>query len=375
MAGFWKDFAGGFSQNSRDDNRNMAVTVSEFDRDVSQESKQPSSTANSQKEEDSIDKQSNEEIKKKVEIKEKEIKEIKEIKKKEEKNITDTIFTANEGDDSNESETIKKDVKKGQVEKEMELNNRTIITKSTIIAGNISTEDDLIIEGSVCGDVDCKGKLTISGEVSGNAVAKAISINTSKFEGDVRSDGRIEIKEGTVIIGNIYGDEALISGAVKGEIVVSKGARLEKTAIVKGNIKAKSVQIDNGAVLQGYCELQYDNIDLVNLFGEDDKEEEKMKAYPVDDESEGTSLEEELERELDEEAHEKEEAALKALQSLQKISEEDEEEQPAVQVQEIAEEESGEDTAKSEDDREAYMQEMEDNYSNFMEQLQMDSES
>ena len=360
MAGFWKDLAGGFSQNSRDDNRNTTVTVSEFDRDVSQGSEQASSTAISQVEEDSIDKQSNKEIV--------------------EENITDKIFTATEGDDSNENGTTKKDVKKGQVEKEMELNNRTIITKSTIIAGNISTDDDLIIEGSVCGDVDCKGKLTISGEVSGNAIAKAISINTSKFEGDVRSDGRIEIKEGTVIIGNIYGDEALISGAVKGEIVVAKGARLEKTAIVKGNIKAKSVQIDNGAVLQGFCELQYDNVDLANLFGEDEEEEEEMQAYPIDDEQpNGVSLEEELERELDEEEHEKEEAAaLKALQSLQQIKDTEEEEpQSQVQVQEIPEDagEVEEEQETTDEDREAYMQEMEDNYSNFMEQLQMDSES
>ena len=114
-------------------------------------------------------------------------------------------------------QAVQKNKEESQVDNVMETGKKaTIITKSTIIAGNISTEDDLVIEGSVCGDVDCKGKLTISGEVSGNAVAKAISINTSKFEGDVRSDGRIEIKEGTVIIGNIYGDEALISGAVKG---------------------------------------------------------------------------------------------------------------------------------------------------------------
>ena len=137
-------------------------------------------------------------------------------------------------------QAVQKNKEESQVDNVMETGKKaTIITKSTIIAGNISTDDDLIIDGSVCGDVDCKGELTISGEVAGNAIAASINIKTSKFEGDVRSDGRIEINEGTVVLGNIYGDSAIVAGAVKGEIIVANEAKLEPTAIVKGNIRAK----------------------------------------------------------------------------------------------------------------------------------------
>ena len=365
MAGFWREFAGGFSQNSKDDNEN--VMKPEFDGNV----------------EGSIKKEyvRDENLIVGPESEEKHIVLENDNGEGEIKaNIFEDLKKSFEDEKSNESKSkdngdiaVTTDViKKGQVEKEMELNNRTIITKSTIIAGNISTEDDLIIEGSVCGDVDCKGKLTISGEVSGNAIAKAISINTSKFEGDVRSDGRIEIKEGTVIIGNIYGDEALISGAVKGEIVVANGARLEKSAIVKGNIKAKSVQIDNGAVLQGFCELQYDNLDLDELFGGEEPEEEEtfntggltyqdMVANMEDD---GTnSLEEEYEKE-----NEEKEATEKAV-DIQNVSDIMNEEAMKEEEIKVVENETPEEV------REAYMQEMEDNYSNFMDQLQMDADN
>ncbi|MBE5935991.1 MAG: hypothetical protein E7262_09405 [Lachnospiraceae bacterium] len=380
MAGFWRDFAGGFSQNSKEDTN--SVIEHEFDGNA-----QSSIKKEYVRDENLIVGNEAEDKHGDVapvvkEVKEKATEEPKEIKKYRK----DGTLITNETKKDDES-VIEEDKKKGQVEEEMELNNRTIITKSTIIAGNISTEDDLIIEGSVCGDVDCKGKLTISGEVSGNAIAKSISINTSKFEGDVRSDGRIEIKEGTVIIGNIYGDEALISGAVKGEIVVANGARLEKSAIVKGNIKAKSVQIDNGAVLQGFCELQYDNLDLDELFGVEEEEEEeeyntsgmtyKDMVANMEEEEGAVSLEEEFEKEL---------AAKEALEATQAAQEQVEEDiEPAkvpemieIQQQEPVElqvEEKEEVAENPEEVREAYMQEMEDNYSNFMDQLQMDAES
>jgi len=41
---------------------------------------------------------------------------------------------------------------------------------------------------------------------------------------------------------------------------------IDSTAIIKGNIKAKSVQVNNGAVIDGYCSLAYADVDLDNIF-------------------------------------------------------------------------------------------------------------
>ncbi|HHU75055.1 MAG TPA: polymer-forming cytoskeletal protein [Clostridiales bacterium] len=38
--------------------------------------------------------------------------------------------------------------------------------------------------------------------------------------------------------------------------------------LLKGNIKAKSVQINNGAVIEGFCSLSYAEVDLDNVFEE-----------------------------------------------------------------------------------------------------------
>lgn len=261
-------------------------------------------------------------------------------------------------------QAVQKNKEESQVDNVMETGKKaTIITKSTIIAGNISTDDDLIIDGSVCGDVDCKGELTISGEVAGNAIAASINIKTSKFEGDVRSDGRIEINEGTVVLGNIYGDSAIVAGAVKGEIIVANEAKLEPTAIVKGNIRAKSVQIDHGAVLQGFCELAYESMDLDDFFGEvssdknlDEEVDEEGKAEGDEEIQEAPLMEKPIEDSVEDDD---------SQVTIKEVSEEEEEVEPLlVDVDEDLQE-----------NKEEFMKEMENNYSNFMDQLKIDSDN
>ena len=261
-------------------------------------------------------------------------------------------------------QAVQKNKEESQVDKVMETGKKaTIITKSTIIAGNISTDDDLIIDGSVCGDVDCKGELTISGEVAGNAIAASINIKTSKFEGDVRSDGRIEINEGTVVLGNIYGDSAIVAGAVKGEIIVANEAKLEPTAIVKGNIRAKSVQIDHGAVLQGFCELAYESMDLDDFFGEvssdknlDEEVDEEGKAEGDEEIQEAPLMEKPIEDSVEDDD---------SQVTIKEVPEEEEEVEPLlVDVDEDLQE-----------NKEEFMKEMENNYSNFMDQLKIDSDN
>jgi len=160
----------------------------------------------------------------------------------------------------------------------------TVITKNTIIAGNISTVDNMEIYGAVRGDVECKGSLSIFGEVAGNATAVNICINTTKFEGDLISEGCVEVAEGTVVIGNITASSALISGAVKGEIDVCGPVILESSAVVKGNIKGKTVKIDDGAILQGFCELSHADKDIDNFFEPELSDLDTTNSEESDDE-------------------------------------------------------------------------------------------
>lgn len=142
----------------------------------------------------------------------------------------------------------------------------TVITKGTTINGSIISDCSLDVMGTINGDIECLGKLTISGKVTGNAMAAEVYVNTDRLEGNITSEGCVKIGLGTVIIGDITAASGVIAGAVKGEIDVKGPVVLDSTAIIKGNVKAKSVQMNNGAVLEGFCSLAYAAVEIDTIF-------------------------------------------------------------------------------------------------------------
>ena len=142
----------------------------------------------------------------------------------------------------------------------------TVITKGTIITGGIKSDTSLVVKGTIEGDVECQGKLTITGKVAGNTIASEIYVNTPRLEGDINSKGIVKIDVGTVVIGDINCTSVLVAGAVKGNIEVNGPVIIVSTAVVKGDVKAKSIQINSGAVIDGHCSLQFADVDLESFF-------------------------------------------------------------------------------------------------------------
>ncbi len=142
----------------------------------------------------------------------------------------------------------------------------TVITKGTTINGSISSDGSLEVNGTITGDVECLGKLSITGKVTGNSTAAEVFVNTERLQGSINSEGSVKVGLGTVIIGDIVATSGVIAGAIKGEIDINGPIVIDSTAIIKGNIKAKSVQINNGAVIEGFCSLSYSAVDVDNIF-------------------------------------------------------------------------------------------------------------
>jgi cytoskeletal protein CcmA (bactofilin family) len=146
------------------------------------------------------------------------------------------------------------------------INEVTVISKGTTINGSISSDCSLEIMGTIKGDVDCQGKLTIIGNVIGNSIASEIYVGAKRLEGSVNSEGSIKVGLGSVVVGDVTGTSAVIAGAVKGEIDVNGPVIIDSSAVIKGNIKAQSIQINNGAVIEGFCSLSYASVDIDNIF-------------------------------------------------------------------------------------------------------------
>ena len=142
----------------------------------------------------------------------------------------------------------------------------TVITQGTIISGSIISDTSLLVKGTIEGDVECEGKLTIEGRVAGNTIAKEIYVNTPRLEGDINSRGIVKIDVGTVVLGSISCTSVVVAGAVKGDIDVNGPVIIDSTAVVKGNVRAKSIQINSGAVIEGSYSLAYADVDIDRLF-------------------------------------------------------------------------------------------------------------
>ena len=142
----------------------------------------------------------------------------------------------------------------------------TYITKGTTIKGNITTDGGIDVIGTVEGDVQCGGKLIIGGTIEGNITAGEIYANAAKLKGEIVTEGSVKIGVGTVVVGNVTATSAVIAGAVNGDIDVQGPVIVDSTAVIMGDIKSRSVQINNGAVIEGRCSQCYSEIDVKSFF-------------------------------------------------------------------------------------------------------------
>lgn len=164
-------------------------------------------------------------------------------------------------------EPVVEEEKETEPTSEMEISDSTTyITKGTRIEGNLFTDGSVDIIGTVEGDVNCYGKLVVSGAINGKVNASEIYANAAKITGEITSAGSVKIGVGSVIVGNVEAQSAVIAGAVNGDLDVKGPVIVDSTAVIMGNIKSRSVQINNGAVIEGFCSQCYSDIDVKSFF-------------------------------------------------------------------------------------------------------------
>jgi cytoskeletal protein CcmA (bactofilin family) len=103
--------------------------------------------------------------------------------------------------------------------------------------------------------------------INGNSASAEFFADVARIEGEVVSTGTVKIGAGSVIIGNITASSAVIAGAVKGDIDVQGPVVIDTSAVIMGNIKSRSVQINNGAIIEGFCSQCYADVDIQGIFG------------------------------------------------------------------------------------------------------------
>jgi cytoskeletal protein CcmA (bactofilin family) len=124
---------------------------------------------------------------------------------------------------------------------------RTIIGDQIYIEGTIRGEEDLLIEGSVKGSIEMKAHhLTVGSKGQVEAEVRAANVTISgKLEGNISATGRVEIT---------------------------------KDADFNGEIKSKSISVEDGAYLKAVIELEREPTKKTVPLG---KSEAKVSSEPT----------------------------------------------------------------------------------------------
>lgn len=92
-------------------------------------------------------------------------------------------------------------------------------------------------------------------EFSGDlSFKKSLQINGT-FEGEISSGGFLVIGEGAVVRANIKAKTVILMGTVHGNIEALSRLEIHGTGRLYGNIRTAKLQIADGVVFEGKCEM------------------------------------------------------------------------------------------------------------------------
>ncbi len=93
--------------------------------------------------------------------------------------------------------------------------------------------------------------ITIEGKIEGGGSVRI----AGKFKGDVNVQGDVAIEAGAKLTGSVRADKVTIAGELEGNVVGASRIDLLQTAIVIGDLKARSLAAAAGSTMRGKAEF------------------------------------------------------------------------------------------------------------------------
>lgn len=150
-----------------------------------------------------------------------------------------------------------------------EIDETTIISKNTVIDGNIRSLANMQIDGNIKGNVETTRNIDMSGKIIGDITCNNAGMNSAAMQGNVSLKGRMKMDRDTILIGDLSSQYADINGRIRGKLDIVGKAELKRDAIVFGDINASTIAVTDGAIIQGYVNTTFlSKEDSRNVFPE-----------------------------------------------------------------------------------------------------------
>lgn len=145
----------------------------------------------------------------------------------------------------------------------------TVISKNTVIDGNVRSLANMRIDGNIKGNVETTRNVDMSGKIVGDITCNNAAMNSAAMQGNVSLKGRMRMDRDTILIGDLSSQYADINGRIRGKLDIVGKAELKRDAIVFGDINVSTIAVTDGAIIQGYVNTTFlSKEDSRNVFPE-----------------------------------------------------------------------------------------------------------
>ncbi|TGK00956.1 polymer-forming cytoskeletal family protein [Leptospira semungkisensis] len=84
---------------------------------------------------------------------------------------------------------------------------------------------------------------------------------SGEFEGEIESEGFLLVSEGARVRANIKAGTVIVGGEITGNVIATQRLEMLPSGKVNGNIKTAKLQIADGVIFEGNCEMILPNKD------------------------------------------------------------------------------------------------------------------
>lgn len=143
---------------------------------------------------------------------------------------------------------------------------KTIISKNTVIRGAVQTDDSIRLLGQVLGDIDCKSNIVIAGKVRGNTSAANAYVMDAQVDGSLQCDDVVSVSSDAWVLGDVRAQQAEIDGKIKGNLDIRHAISIGTTSSIIGNISTDELEIKRGAFINGQIMMYTPSRDVLDKF-------------------------------------------------------------------------------------------------------------
>ncbi|MBE6889428.1 MAG: polymer-forming cytoskeletal protein [Ruminococcaceae bacterium] len=133
----------------------------------------------------------------------------------------------------------------------------TVISKNTVIDGNIRSLANMQVDGNIKGNVETTRDIDMSGKVVGDMKCNNATMNSAAMQGNMVVKGKMRMDRDTILIGDLSSQYADVNGRIRGKLDIAGKAELKRDAIVFGDINASTIAVTDGAIIQGYVNTTF----------------------------------------------------------------------------------------------------------------------